>query len=535
MIGMRFAGYAMTTMAALALAPHSAAAQTGDPVRVSIDAKAKGPKISRNIYGQFSEHLGKGIYEGIWVGPDSPIPNTQGYRTDVLNALKKLRIPVIRWPGGCFADYYNWRDGIGPRSKRPVRVNTNWGNVLESNAFGTHEFMNLTELLGADAYIAGNMGSAPPRDMADWYEYLTSDSQSTLANERRKNGRDKPWKVSFWGIGNESWGCGGRMRPEYTADLTRRYTTFIRNAQDKPLYRVASGPNDDEYGGLPYRFSDLALNYTEVMMKQGSPGDAFNGLSIHHYAFPGDWVRHGQALGFNEDDWARTLAAAAYVEKLIDRHGAIMDKYDPDKKVGMIIDEWGTWYDAAPGADPNLYFQQSSVRDAIVAGFSLNIFHRNADRVHMANIAQMVNVDQAMVLTDGPRMVVTPTYHVFDMYQPFKDATLLPLKVNGPRYRRGSIDLPAVDASAARALDGKIYLALVNLDPNRAAEVAATIDGVTARRAAGQILTGAAMDSHNSFDQPNRIRPAPFAGKVEKGRLVFRLPAKSVVVVGIEE
>ncbi|HVI99497.1 MAG TPA: alpha-L-arabinofuranosidase C-terminal domain-containing protein [Sphingomonas sp.] len=507
---------------------------------VTIDAAHPGARISRYIYGQFSEHLGRSIYGGIWVGKDSKIPNVDGYRTDVLEALKKLHIPVIRWPGGCFADYYDWRDGIGPRAKRAKRVNSNWGGGIEDNAFGTHEFMNYTEMLGADAYIAGNMGSAPPRSMSDWYEYMTSDTRSTLADERRANGRDKPWKVPFFGVGNESWGCGGRMTPAYSADLTKRYSTFLRPPAGTPLVRVASGPNDDTYAGVPVKFADTALERTEVMMRDGGAGDAFDAISIHHYAFPGDWTSHGQATGFAEDAWARTLDAARYMDTLLTRHSAVMDKYDPAKRVGIVIDEWGTWYDASTEPDAglfgehDLYMQQNTLRDALVAALSFNIFHRHADRMLMANIAQMVNVDQAMVLTDGPRMVVTPTYHVFDMYQPFMDATFLPLKVDGPIYRVGNISMPAVDASAARGRDGKLHLALVNVDPHQSARVRVSIDGVAARGAQGRILTGPAMDTRNTFDRPNTLVPAAYSGRADGGALVFDLPAKSVAVVAVE-
>ncbi|WP_129793243.1 alpha-N-arabinofuranosidase [Sphingosinicella sp. CPCC 101087] len=490
------------------------------PVTVTVDTAQAGPVIDRNIYGHFAEHLGRGIYEGVWVGEDSPIPNTAGYRNDVVEALRNLRIPVVRWPGGCFADEYNWRDGIGPRDQRPVRVNTHWGGVTENNHFGTHEFLNFAELIGAEAYVAGNMGSGSPREMAEWVEYMTSDSQSTLANERRRNGRDRPWRVQFFGVGNESWGCGGNMRPEYSADLHRRYQTFVKTPRGVPIVKVATGANVDDY------------NFTEVMMDRAR--NQMDALSLHYYTFPGSWEDKGPATGFGEDKWVSTLRNALRMDELITRHKAIMDRHDPERRVGLFVDEWGTWYDQEPGSTPGFLYQQNSLRDAHVAALTFNIFHRHTDRVRMANIAQMVNVLQAMILTDGPRMVLTPTYHVFDMYRSFQGATPLAASVEAPEYRFGETRLPRVDVSAARDTSGRLHLSLVNLDPNRPARVVANVTGQNVRGASGRVLTGPALDTHNTFDQPNRIRPVAYSGRVENGRLVFDLPAKSVAVVAVE-
>jgi alpha-N-arabinofuranosidase len=505
---------AFSIVASPASAQRIEAAATVDPDRT-------GPIIEPAVYGQFAEHLGRGVYEGIWVGEDSPIPNVKGYRKDVLDALKKIRVPVIRWPGGCFADEYHWRDGIGPRDKRPVRINTHWGWVPETNAFGTHEFMDFTELLGAEAYIAGNMGSSPPQEMANWVEYMTSDLPTTLANERRVNGREKPWKVKYIGIGNETWGCGGNMTPEYSADLHKRYQTFIKTPGHIPIIKVASGANGDNE------------NWTEVMLARAA--GTMNAISLHYYTLPtGDWSKHGPATGFDENAWASTLHKAIFIGDIITRHSKFMDKYDPNKKIALYVDEWGTWYDEEPGTKGGFLFQQSSLRDAHVAALTLNIFHRHTDRVKLATIAQMVNVLQAMILTDGPRMLLTPTYHVFDMYQPFQGATPLTASVIGPNYTHGGFTIPAVDVSAARGADGKIYLALVNSDPDNPARVTTSIGGITAKSAVGRILTGPAMDTHNTFDKPNTIQPAPFRGRVSGSKLVFDLPSKSVVVVQVQ-
>ncbi|HTX06285.1 MAG TPA: alpha-N-arabinofuranosidase [Steroidobacteraceae bacterium] len=489
-------------------------------VSLTVLASAPGARIDRHIFGQFSEHLGNGIYGGIWVGRGSPIPNTRGIRNDVVAALKALHVPVVRWPGGCFADEYHWRDGIGPRAQRPVRINTHWGGVTESNAFGTHEYFDFLRMIGADAYITGNLGSGSPQEMADWVEYITSDSDSTLAQLRRRNGAEKPWQLPFFGIGNEAWGCGGNMRPEYYADLFRRYATFVRDHAPKGTELVASGAHDDDY------------HWTDVVMARA--GAYMDALSLHYYTIPtGNWKHKGPAYGFGEDQWASTLTAAERIERYISGHEAIMDKYDPQKRVALFVDEWGTWYDPQPGSNPGFLYQQNSLRDALVAAITLDIFMRHADRVRMANIAQMINVLQAMILTRGERMILTPTYYVFRLYVPFQDATYLPVRIETPSYRYGSMALPAVDATAARDASGTIHLALVNLDPHHAATVSVRIDGASAHAASGEVLTANAMDAHNTFEHPDAIRPAPFKGKGRHGRLLFRLPPKSVAVVAL--
>ena len=489
---------------------------------VTISPDRTGPRIERDVYGQFAEHLGRSIYEGVWVGEGSAIPNTRGYRNDVLAALRRIKVPVIRWPGGCFADEYHWRDGIGPRAKRPVRINTHWGWVTENNHFGTHEFMDFTELVGAEAYVAGNMGSGTPQEMGEWVEYMTSDLPTTIANERRANGRANPWKVKYFGVGNESWGCGGNMRPEYSADLHKRYQTYVKAPPGAKILKVATGANVDDYA------------FTEVLMQRLDPRYHVDAISLHYYTFPGSWENKGAATGFGEDKWASTLKNALRMDELITRHKAIMDKYDPQKRVPLYVDEWGTWYDQEPGSKPGFLYQQNSLRDAHVAALTLNIFHRHTDRVKLAAIAQMVNVLQAMILTDGPRMVLTPTYHLFDMYLPFQGATPVTASVSGPEYRHGTTALPAIDVSAARDAAGRLHLALVNLDPNRSARITTGIAGVQARGASGRILTGPAIDTHNTFDQPNRIQPRTFSGRAQGGRLVFDLPPKSVAVVAVQ-
>jgi alpha-N-arabinofuranosidase len=485
-------------------------------VEIQVHADQPGPVISRYLYGQFLEHLGRAVYDGVWVGPDSAIPNRNGLRTDVLEALKALEIPVIRWPGGCYADEYHWRNGIGPAAQRPVTVNTSWGGVEESNAFGTHEFLELVEAIGADAYIAGNLGTGSAQEMADWLEYMTSDSNSTLARLRRANGRDEPWQVRFFGVGNESWGCGGQMRPEYYADLYRRTAEFL-GVRGQRLFRIASGGHD------------ALTEWTQVLSQLDSNID---GISHHYYTTPsGVWAAKGSATGFSENEWISTLWRALEVEDHIEAQEAVLATNDPDGKIGIYLDEWGDWYDPTPGA--SALYQQNTLRDAMVAALHLHVFHRHAERVRMANIAQMVNVLQAMILTRGDAMVLTPTYHVFQMYIPFQDATYLPVSYDeDPVYERGEYSVPAVSATAARGTDGKLYASIVNLDPNEKADVTLRIEGARVRSPSARILTGDEMDSRNTFEAPETVAPRPFSElNVTGGVLSFGLPAKAIVVV----
>jgi alpha-N-arabinofuranosidase len=498
----------------------NAAGQGGGEIKATLVLRADqpAPVINKNIYGQFAEHLGRLIYEGLWVGEGSPIPNTRGLRNDVVAALKELNVPVLRWPGGCFADEYHWRDGIGPRNQRPRRPNASWGGV-DTNAFGTHEFMDLCEMLGADAYINGNVGSGTPQEMMEWIEYMTSDSDSSLAQLRRQNGRAKPWKVPYFAVGNETWGCGGEMRPEYYADEYRRYATFIKNHSGNHVQKLAVGSHDDYY------------EWTEVLMSRAAR--YMHGLSLHFYTLPtSDWSKKGSATQFGEKEWHATLARTLQMEEFIQKHSTIMDKYDPEKRVGLMVDEWGTWYDREPGRDMGALYQQNTLRDAVVAGINLNIFNRHADRVKMANIAQMVNVLQAMILTDKEKMVLTPTYYVFRMYKVHQGATLVPVELSAPHFAMDKASIPSLSASASRDAGGRIHLSIVNLDPNRRAEIATTLSGATIKTASGEVLTAAAMNAMNTFENPNQLKPSAFSGyKLQGSQLTLSIPPKSVVVL----
>jgi alpha-N-arabinofuranosidase len=487
-----------------------------------VRADQPGPVINKNIYGQFSEHLGHCIYDGIWVGTDSSIPNTNGYNNAVLAALKSLHVPILRWPGGCFADEYHWRDGIGPREKRPSMYNSHWGGVVENNHFGTHEFLDLCEMLGIDPYICVNVGSGSVQEAMEWVEYMTSDASSPMANLRRANGRDKPWKVHFIAIGNESWGCGGSMRPEFYADNFRRYNTFVKNYGSGPesrAYRVACGPSDDDY------------EWTDTLMRLA--GGQMDGLALHHYTIAtGDWKKKGSATEFGKPQYYSAVGNTLKMEELVERHSAIMDKYDPKKRVGLIVDEWGIWTDVEPGTNPGFLFQQNSMRDAIIAALNLHIFQAHADRVAGANIAQMVNVLQAMILTDHDKIVLTPTYHVFEMLNVHQNATSLPIELKTPDLAGSPVRIPNVSASASRDAAGKIHISLVNTNPDAAANVACDVSGANIGSVSGRVLTAPSMTSHNTFDAPHTVEPASFAGaSVSGGHLTVTLPPLSVVVL----
>jgi alpha-N-arabinofuranosidase len=491
-----------------------------DPVQATLTIRADQPgaRIAPELHGQFMEHLGRNVYEGIWVGENSSIPNTRGYRNDVLAALKKLHIPVLRWPGGCFADEYHWRDGIGPRDKRPHRVNTFWGGVIEPNEFGTHEFFELAEMLGTKTYLAVNVGSGTVAETSQWVEYITSPSQSTLANERRANGRDKPWKIDYIGVGNEPWGCGGDMNVGYYASEYKKFALNVKAPKEVMPVKVASGAYGDRY------------DWTDKLLEEAGP--QMQAMSFHQYTLPtGKWDHKGPALQFTEADWIQTLKTTLLMDELVRKHSEIMDKHDPQKKIGLFVDEWGAWYDVEPGTNPGFLFQQNTMRDAIIAGLNLNVFQAHADRVKMANIAQMINVLQAMILTDKEKMLLTPTYHVFDMYQPFQGATLLPSELAAPEYKLGDVEIPSLSVSSAKTADGKFVVSLVNTDPNKPARVTLKLAGASATKVNAQVLTTPAMNTHNTFEKPDMVAPKAFTGAKKKGDAwVFDLPSKSVVV-----
>jgi len=505
---------------ALALDTPARDDQPGDQALITIHADQGKETISRHIYGHFSEHLGRCIYGGYWVGRDSEIPNTNGIRNDVVEALRQISIPNLRWPGGCFADEYHWMDGIGPASARPKMVNTHWGGVTEDNSFGTHEFLELCEQLGTEPVICGNVGSGTVKEMSQWIEYINFDGISPMADLRKVNGRENSWGVKYWGVGNENWGCGGNMTADFYADQYRRYATYCRNYGDNKLYKIAGGANSED------------LNWTETLMKK-IPHRMMNGLSLHYYTC--NWENKGSATDFGEDLYFDILRRCLHIEDVIDEHMEIMDRYDPRKNVALVLDEWGTWYDVEPGTNPGFLFQQNSMRDALVAGLTLNYLNERCDRVKMANIAQTVNVLQSLIFTEGEKMMLTPTYHIYDMYKVHQDATMLPLDMDSPDYSFGDQSLPAVQASASRSKDGKIHVSIINIDPVNSREAMLTLDGADAKKVSARILSSGEINSHNTFENPGEVVIKDFEGaKVKKGVISLELPAHSVIMIEIQ-
>ncbi|WP_018532053.1 MULTISPECIES: alpha-L-arabinofuranosidase C-terminal domain-containing protein [unclassified Streptomyces] len=503
-------------------------------VRGVIDVDLAGPHINRHIYGHFAEHLGRCIYGGFFVGENSEIPNEGGIRLDVVEALRTLGIPNLRWPGGCFADEYHWRDGIGPREHRPRMVNSHWGDVVEDNSFGVHEFMALCEMLGAAPYISVNVGSGTVREASEWAEYLTRDDDSPMAALRRANGRDAPWSVRFWGLGNEPWGCGGGMGPERYADLARTFGTYSRDHNGNALYRVAAGASSDNY------------RWTEVLMKalgrelgtgktvvEGA--GTFQAISFHHYTVPGTWEHKGSATEFDAEEYYWTMAKAAQIEEILAGHSRVMDVYDPDKAIGLVLDEWGTWFDVEPGTNPGFLFQQNTLRDALVACLHFDAFHRHADRLVMANIAQTVNVLQAMLLTDGKDLVLTPSYHVFAMNKEHQDAHALAVRLTTavPARQVAHTELETFSATASRK-DGQLLISMTNLDAEEGLDVTLDLRGGSLGTPTATVLGAAGLNAHNTPDHPDVVRPRQLDHvRLDGTDLRVQMPAHSFVTVSI--
>lgn len=490
--------------------------------KATINASEGKHVISRHIYGHFAEHLGRSIYDGFYVGEgNTKIPNKNGVRLDVVDALKKLKIPNLRWPGGCFADTYHWKDGIGPKAKRPKMVNTWWGGVTEDNSFGTHDFLNMCELLGTEPYLSGNVGSGTVQELSEWVQYVNFEKNSPMSNLRQQNGRQAPWHVRYWGVANEAWGCGGNMKPDFYANLYRQYSTFMNNrvGNDK-IFRIASGASDNDY------------TWTETLMKN-IPANMMEGLAMHHYSVL-SWGegKKGSATQFSDQEYFKTMQQALLMDELIEKHSAVMDKYDPEKKIALIVDEWGGWYNVEPGTNPGFLYQQNTMRDAVLAGATLNIFHKHCERVRMANLAQAINVLQAVILTKGDKILLTPTYHVLEMYNVHQDATMLPVDVKSDDFTLDKEKLPAVSISASRDKAGKVHISLVNIDPNKPQAISVDLKGLKAAGITGRILTSANVHDHNTFDNLTKIKPVAFSGAQLSGdNLTVTLPPVSVVVL----
>ncbi|HUQ67009.1 MAG TPA: alpha-L-arabinofuranosidase C-terminal domain-containing protein [Flavitalea sp.] len=492
-------------------------------IDISISTDDSKTIISKHIYGHFAEHLGRCIYDGFYVGEkNKTIPNTKGIRNDIVAALKKLNIPNLRWPGGCFADTYHWKDGIGTKEKRPKMVNIWWGGITEDNSFGTHEFLNMCELLGAEPYISGNVGSGTAQELAEWVQYVNFKGVSPMSDLRAKNGRKEPWNVKFWGVGNEAWGCGGNMRPEYYADIYRKYATFMSDwTNSGKLMRIASGANSGDY------------NWTETLMKN-IPEDMLGGLALHHYSII-DWNKKGSASEFDENLYFKTLRSAWRMDSLIVAHSAIMDKYDPEKHIALVVDEWGGWYDVEKGTNPGFLYQQNTMRDAMIAGITLNIFNNHSDRVRMANLAQTINVLQAVILTEKEKMILTPTYHVMEMYKVHQDASRMKVNFTNTDYRLNEQKLPALSVSASMDSTGAMHISAVNIDARKEQVLRVKIDGKKFSQLHGRLLSSKRLQDHNTFEDPDKVKPEVFDGASMKGDNVeFKIPPFSVIVLELK-
>lgn len=491
--------------------------------RIIIMSDNPGPVISKDIYGHFSEHLGTCIYGGLWVGKESPIPNVNGIRLDVLTALKEMHIPNLRWPGGCFADTYHWKDGIGPQSQRASIINIHWGGLTENNSFGTNEFMDLTGLLGCDSYINGNLGSGTVQEMSEWVEYLTSANESPATLLRKQTGREEPWKVKYFAIGNENWGCGGSMTAEYYAGLMRQYSTFLRDYSGNELYRIACGPAGDDF------------KWTETLMKDPGTRSMFQGISVHYYSVVDGWDYKGSATNFDEREWFETCRLNLDMDRILKKHEAIMDLYDPDNTKGLIVDEWGNWFQVEPGTNPGFLYQQNTLRDAVTAAIHLNIFNNHAARIKMANLAQIANVLQSVVLTKDDKMVLTPTYYVFKMFRVHQNARLIPIDIKCEDYVFGNKKIPAVSASASIDDSKTIHISLANLNPGKDINVSCIIEGLETGKITAEIITAPKINSYNSFEEPLAVKTESFTGfKTNDGVLTVSMPSKSIVMIEVK-
>ncbi len=492
--------------------------------KILLDLSKAKDTINKNIYGHFSEHLGRCIYDGFYVGENNKvIPNKKGIRLDIIEALKKLKVPVLRWPGGCFADHYHWKDAIGPKNQRKPIENMMWGNVREDNSFGTNEFLDMCEMINADAYLAVNMGGGSVEEAVDWVKYVNhANGTSFLTDMRQKNGRTKPWKVRYWGIGNESWDCGGHMDVDYYVDQYKKYATMMTTYNNSEgLFRIAVGPGTEDF------------HWTEVLLRD-IPKKLIDGVSIHHYSVI-NWSRKSSATNFTEDEYFRTIEQAYRMERMISGNSEVMDKYDPQKKVALIVDEWGGWYEVEPGTNGAFLYQQNSMRDAMIAGLTLNIFNNHCDRVRMANLAQTINVLQAVILTNKEKMILTPTYHVMEMYNVHQDALMIPVTVTSNDFAMGAKKIKAISASASKDKNGNIHISLVNIDAQNEQEITIALGDIPAKSVTGRILRSQKLQDHNSFGDPDKVKPSIFTTAIVNGdSATVKLPPFSVVVLTLK-
>ena len=527
--------------AALVAAPRTSRAATA---RVDVLVNEPIGPVTPDIYGHFVEHLGGVVYDGVWVGEGSKVPNTHGIRQSLIDAMKKLPKGAIRWPGGCFADSYDWRDGTGPRDARPRRTNFWAGGTrgdavshsrYDPNHFGSVDFARFCRLLGSEPYFAANLRSLPARDFYQWVEYCNSPAgTTTLADLRARDGEKDPLKVRYWGVGNESWGCGGDFTAEEYAVEFRRFTSWVPSF-DTPLSYIASGPSSGDLNWTRGFFSKLT---------EKGPGmiGRVAGFALHHYtenlsfgdpAKNGWDARKGPAVGFSIPEWYEIVKEADRMEHLITSHWAVIDEFDRQRRVKLFVDEWGTWFKAGTEAHPtHLLGQQSTMRDAVVAGLTFDTFHRHADKVAMANIAQLVNCLQSLFIAHGDQCITTPTYHVFDLYGAHVGGQAVRTMVSAPSisYKRPTDTGSVLGLSgSATVKDKTLTLTVSNLHISDAQEVEIVVRGAAAGAVKGAQVSAPDVQAHNTFANPNviGIKDATVAA-VKDGVLVHRFPPASV-------
>ncbi|MBI4877857.1 MAG: alpha-N-arabinofuranosidase [Acidobacteria bacterium] len=491
-----------------AAAPFSALAAAREE-NVVVHPQVEIGKIRPELHGHFAEHLGSCVYGGLWVGKNSPVPNLNGHRKQAVDYLKALGIPVLRWPGGCFADDYHWRDGIGPLARRPKRVNIHWGNYTEDNSFGTHEFVELCRLIGAEPYFAGNVGSGTPRELRDWVEYCNYPAGSTLSDERAANGSPEPFRIRYWGVGNENWGCGGRMTPEEYATHYRRFAGYMRNFGTPP-YLVACGPNSNDIR--------WTRGFMDSMQGRGYP----HGFALHYYQ-----NMRVEPTKFTADNAAAQLTKFADMEKAIVQQRALLDSYDPERRVGLLIDEWGVWDGMIPAEEKKYgrLWQQNTLRSAVGAALGLNVFHRHAGKLVMGNIAQTVNVLHAMLLAYEDKCIRTPSYYAFELAKPHRAKTAV-------RAETGDSSPLGLSVSASRQ-DNELVLTLINPRHDTPLKAACRLSSGRAASATARILHHENFNAANTFEQPDLVVPRPHAAAAEGSRVTIDLPPMSIVTASV--
>ncbi len=543
--------------AAVALRGSSSLAQSAQ-VDAHIELLPSEPiaTISPELYSHFIEHLGGVIYDGVWVGPNSKIPNQAGIRTAFIEAMRAIQAPLLRWPGGCFADSYDWRDGLGPAAKRPART-AFWGQQ-DSNQYGLHEFIHTCRAIGCKPYLAANLRTLPARDFYQEIEYCNAPAgpvpsnsaapamPNAFAAQRAANGDPAPFNVDLWGVGNESWGCGGNLTPEEYAAEFRRYTAWTPT-YGTPLRFVAVGPNGDDVDWTTRLFQALRANPEQRHLW---------GLSVHYYTSgsPTKFAA-GDALKFNGDDHYDLLTRASIMEKVVTDHWKAIGNQPGRPQVKLVVDEWGAWYGKGTELAPEYHLsQQSTMRDALLTGITLDIFQRHADKVAIANVAQSINCIHSLMLAQGDKFTLTPTFHVFQMYLPHRGAQAIRANFTAPTIANplanaptpaggnsyiGSLEavktLAGLSGSASIATTGNgklLTLTVVNPHLDRPITTEITLGGASIAFATGTVLAEPDVHAHNDFANPNAVQPrtarvaAPAAG-----RLTHTFPPASVTTL----